>query len=247
MKSTLCRIGTSGWIYSHWRGVFYPPDLPQSAWYDHYARLFDTVEINYSFYRLPSGEAFDRWQEQAPPGFIYAVKANRYLTHVKRLKDAAEPLQRFLSRARRLGDKLGPILWQLPPNWQADPARLEAFASLLPADLTYAFEFRDPRWFVQPVRELLERYGLGFCISDMPGLHCPTWVTGGVVYLRLHGWCVVYEGRYGRERLQPWAEHIRGWLAEGHTVHAYFNNDAFGYAIEDAQVLQSLLAGVDER
>src|SRR3990172_2529508 len=107
MESTLCHIGTSGWIYPHWRDVFYPPDLPQCVWYDHYARYFDTVEINRSFYRLPSGEAFDRWREQAPPGFSYAVKANRYLTHVKRLKDAARPLGRFLSRARRLGDRLG--------------------------------------------------------------------------------------------------------------------------------------------
>jgi uncharacterized protein YecE (DUF72 family) len=107
------RIGTSGWVYPHWRGVFYPPGLPQSHWYSHYAKIFDTVEVNYSFYRLPSEEAFDCWREQAPPGFIYAVKANRYITHVKRLKDAAEPLARFLARARRLGEKLGPILWQL--------------------------------------------------------------------------------------------------------------------------------------
>ena len=236
-----CRIGTSGWVYAHWRDVFCPPDLPQSRWYGHYVRHFGTVEINYSFYRLPSEEAFDRWREQAPEGFAYAVKANRHLTHVKRLKEAAESLERFLSRARRLGDKLGPILWQLPPRWRANPARLETLAALLPADLTHAFEFRDPSWFVQPVREILERLDLTFCIFDMPDLPCPVWVTSQVVYLRFHGSGVVYGGRYGRERLQPWADRIRRWLAEGRTVYAYFNNDAFGHAVEDAQAQRDLL------
>jgi len=237
------RIGTSGWVYPHWRSVFYPPDLPQSRWYTHYAKTFDTVEINYSFYRLPSEAAFDRWREQAPPGFIYAVKANRYITHVKRLKDAAEPLERFLARARRLGDKLGPILWQLPPRWRANPERLETFAALLPPDLTHAFEFRDPRWFVEPVRRILEQHRLAFCIFDMPGLPCPTWVTSDVVYLRFHGSGIVYGGRYGREALRhPWATRIREWLREGHQVYAYFNNDAFGFAVEDAQELRALLS-----
>jgi uncharacterized protein YecE (DUF72 family) len=236
-----CRIGTSGWVYPHWRGVFYPPDLPQSRWYGHYAQHFSTVEINYSFYRLPSPEAFDSWREQAATGFLYALKANRYLTHVKRLKDAAQPLERFLSRARRLGDKLGPILWQLPPRWRADLQRLEAFASLLPTDLTHVFEFRDARWFIPPVREILERFALTFCVSHMVGLSCPTWVTSDVVYLRFHGSEAVYGGRYGREGLKPWVDRIRGWRAEGRAVYAYFNNDAFGYAVEDAQTLQSLL------
>lgn len=239
--STCCRIGTSGWVYAHWRGVFYPTGLSQSRWYDHYAKHFDTVEVNYSFYRLPSEEAFDHWREQAPVGFVYALKANRYLTHVKRLKEAAEPLERFLSRAQRLGDRLGPILWQLPPRWRANPARLEAFAAHLPNDLCHVFEFRDPRWFVQSVREVLERFGLTFCIFDMPNLPCPAWVTSDVVYLRFHGSEVVYGGQYGWENLQPWAERIRHWIAEGHTVYAYFNNDASGYAVEDARALRGLL------
>lgn len=242
--SAECRFGTSGWVYPHWRGVFYPASLPQSGWYGHYAQQFDTVEINYSFYRLPSERAFDRWREQAPAGFVYAVKANRYLTHVKRLKDAAESLERFLSRARRLGDRLGPILWQLPPRWRADPERLEAFAALLPAELTHAFEFRDPRWFVPAVREVLKRFGLAFCIFDMPDLQCPSWVTGDVIYLRFHGAEKAYGGRYGREGLQPWANRIRRWVAEGYAVYAYFNNDALGYAVSDAQVLRGLLNSI---
>lgn len=240
-KTRRCYIGTSGWVYDHWRDIFYPPDLPQSRWYAHYARYFDTVEINYSFYRLPSEGAFDHWREQAPAGFVYAIKANRYLTHIRRLKDVAGPLARFLSRVRRLGDRLGPILWQLPPRWQADPARLDAFAALLPADLIHAFEFRDPRWFVPPVREVLERYGLSFCIFNMPGLACPMWVTGETIYLRFHGSQVVYGGRYGQEALRPWAGCIEEWLAGGQAVYAYFNNDAFGYALEDAQALRDLL------
>ncbi len=237
-----CCIGTSGWVYPHWRGVFYPPALPQSRWHHHYAKHFDTVEINYSFYRLPSPEAFDRWREQAPSGFVYAVKANRFITHVKRLKDAAEPLERFLTCARRLGDKLGPVLWQLPPRWRANPERLEAFTALLPADLTHVFEFRDARWFIQPVRDILERFGLTFCVFDMRGLSCPAWVTSDVVYLRFHGAEAVYGGRYGHDGLQPWADRIREWLAEGRTVYAYFNNDAFGNAVDDAQTLQTLIA-----
>jgi uncharacterized protein YecE (DUF72 family) len=235
------RIGTSGWVYPDWRGVFYPSDLPQSGWYSFYAGAFDTVEINYSFYRLPSEETFDRWRAQAPEGFLYAVKANRYITHLKKLKDAAEPVARFLGRVRRLEQSLGPILWQLPPKWRANPERLERFATLLPPDLAHAFEFRDRRWFVEPVRRILEKHGLAFCIFDMPGLPCPTWVTSDAVYLRFHGCGEVYGGRYGRERLRPWAVRVRAWQREGRQVYVYFNNDAFGFAIEDARELNHLI------
>lgn len=240
--NTYCRIGTSGWVYPHWRGVFYPPDLTQSRWFDYYGQYFTTVEINNSFYRLPAETTFDRWQAQAPPGFIYAVKANRFVTHLKRLKDVAEPLERFLSRARRLGDTLGPILWQLPPHWHADPVRLETFAALLPTDVINVFEFRDPSWFVPPVREILERFRLSFCVFDMPNLPCPPWVTCPVVYLRFHGAETTYAGRYGPTGLEPWVERIRPWLAEERTIFAYFNNDAFGHAVEDARLLSELVA-----
>ncbi len=246
LSNTRYRIGTSGWVYPHWRGVLYPNGLPQSRWYARYAEAFDTVEVNTSFYRLPSEEAFDRWREQAPAGFLYAVKASRYITHVKRLKQVEEPLERFLARARRLGEKLGPILWQLPPNWNADPERLETFAALLPTDLVHAFEFRDPRWFVEPLQRILEQHNLAFCIFDMPGLPCPTWVTGNVVYLRFHGSGAVYGGMYGPDALRPWAANIRRWLDEGRTVYAYFNNDAFGCAVRDAQTLKHLLEANDE-
>ncbi len=236
------RIGTSGWVYPHWRELFYPAGLRQTDWFDHYAKHFDTVEINYSFYRLPSEAAFDGWRAQAPPGFLYALKANRYLTHIKRLKVEQEALERFLERARRLGDRLGPILWQLPPRWRPNLERLETFAAQLPDDLTHAFEFRDERWFSEPIREVLAGFGLTCCIFDMPDFACPDWVTSGSVYLRFHGSGVMYGGRYGERGLRPWAARIQRWLEAGRTVYAYFNNDAFGAAIEDAQTLQRLLA-----
>jgi uncharacterized protein YecE (DUF72 family) len=236
-----CCIGTSGWIYRHWRQVFYPPGLPQNRWFEHYARHFSTVEINYSFYRLPSEKAFDRWREQAPAGFIYAVKANRYLTHVKRLKDAAEPLERFLSRARRLGDRLGPILWQLPPRWRVNLERLETFVRLLPKDLIHVFEFRDSSWFAEPVFDLLTEHELSFCIMSMPGMDCPIRATSNVVYIRMHGSGLVYGGRYNHSELTEWAAHVRRFLADGRDVYVYFNNDAFGFAVENALELRQML------
>jgi uncharacterized protein YecE (DUF72 family) len=239
--SSKFRIGTSGWVYRHWQGIFYPQDLRQPNWYQYYASHFDTVEINYSFYRLPSKKAFEKWRQQAPKGFVYAVKANRYLTHMKRLKDVADPLERFLSHASLLEDKLGPILWQLPPKWQADPARLKTFAKLLPDTMIHAFEFRDPGWFIQPVRKILEQFGLTHCIFDMRNLRCPEWITSPTIYLRFHGSQYVYGGRYGREGLKPWADRVNRWLADGHMIYAYFNNDVLGYAIEDARTLRSLL------
>lgn len=235
------RVGTSGWVYPHWEGIFYPPDLPQDRWFAHYARQFDTVEVNYSFYRLPAPEQFVRWREQAPPGFLYAVKANRYLTHRKRLKDAAEPLQRFLERARLLEHTLGPILYQLPPRWQADPERLDAFARLLPRDLIHAFEFRDPRWFIPPVRQVLEQHNLAFCIFHAPEWECPLWVTGPAIYLRFHGAGVLYGGRYSRADLEIWAGRVREWLDRGYDVYAYFNNDAFGHAVANAAELREMV------
>lgn len=236
-----CLIGTSGWVYPHWRGIFYPPSLPQSRWFEHYSQHFSTVEINYSFYRLPSEEAFRRWRKKSPEGFIYAVKANRYITHVKRLKDAAEPLARFLGRARLLEDKLGPILYQLPPRWRANPERLISFAELLPPDLSHVFEFRDPRWFIQPVFQILKTHNLSFCIYSMPGIDCPLWVTSELVYIRFHGSLVLYGGSYSHEELASWAGLAKDFLAHGDRVHAHFNNDAFGNAVRNAQELRALI------
>ncbi|MFW2830151.1 DUF72 domain-containing protein [Sphingomonas sp. ID0503] len=235
------RIGCSGWIYPHWRGRFYPADLPQRCWFDHYARHFDTVEINNSFYRLPKLETFAKWRDLAPEGFRYAVKANRFLTQAKKLKDCAEPLERNLTPVRALGDALGPVLYQLPPRFRANLERLESFLMLLPRDMTHVFEFREQSWMDPTVLALLERYGAGFCTHDMPGLDVPRWTSGTVAYVRFHGAAGKYHGRYGQPALQDWAEWMEAQARTGRTVWAYFNNDVEGQAIEDALVLKRLL------
>lgn len=234
-------IGTSGWVYKHWRGVFYPPDLPQARWFEYYAGRFDTVEVNNTFYRLPEAPTFKEWAAQAPPGFVYALKASRYMTHLKKLKDAAEPLARFLERARLLGKHLGPILYQLPPNWHLNLERLEAFLQLLPADLLHVFEFRHPSWYAEEALALLDRYRVGLCIMDLPGLESPVRVTGRLAYVRFHGPSRAYEGSYPDKDLAAWTQRVRGFLASGRPVYLYFNNDAHGYAVQNAQRLREMI------
>jgi len=236
------RIGTSGWIYPHWRGTFYPPDLPERGWFAFYSRLFDTVEINNTFYRLPPAEIFDGWRRRAPAGFVYAVKASRFLTHLKKLKDASEPLESILSRARELAGHLGPILYQLPPNWRCDLDRIHRFIALLPRDLQHVFEFRDPSWHTEEIRSLFAENGVGFCIHDLHGCSCPFWITARHVYLRFHGPTqVAYAGCYDRTQLGTWAEKIRQLQASGHDVYAYFNNDQNAYAVANARELSELV------
>ena len=237
----MIRIGTSGWSYPHWREVFYPSDLPAAEWFAYYARHFDTVEINNTFYQLPAAETFRMWRAQAPASFVFAVKANRYLTHMKKLKDAAAPLERFLERARLLGDTLGPILYQLPPRWRCNLERLAQFIDLLPPELCHVFEFRDESWFCEATFALLKERGMNFCIFDMPDFPCPRQVTGPVVYVRFHGTAERYGGCYSREMLKPWADAIRGWQRAGHRVFAYFNNDVSGYAVQNAKELRELI------
>lgn len=242
MASTRVRVGTSGWIYKHWRGAIYPPKLPVKQWFAHYAGLFDTVEINNSFYRLPSEEAFDAWVRQAPLGFLYAIKASRFLTHMKKLKDAEGPLEFILGRARRLGEHLGPLLYQLPPRWRADTARLRSFLKLLPPDLCHVLEFRDPSWYNDAVRDALTEYGVCFCLHDLRGVESPNWVTGPAVYVRFHGPTEhPYAGSYSRGHLHRWAERIAGYVQDGREVFAYFNNDVGGHAVTNARQLLSLL------
>jgi uncharacterized protein YecE (DUF72 family) len=162
-------IGCSGWVYKHWRGILYPEGLPQKRWFERYAEDFQTVEINNSFYHLPKPDTFQKWRDQAPPGFCYAVKANRYLTQAKKLKDCEEPLQRMMTAVRRLGDRLGPLLYQLPPSMKINLERLESFLKILPADVNSVFEFRNIDWYRPETCALLDRYGASFCVHDMPG------------------------------------------------------------------------------
>ncbi|HLW65001.1 MAG TPA: DUF72 domain-containing protein [Gemmataceae bacterium] len=236
------RIGTSGWVYKHWRNVFYPPKLAANRWFEHYFCHFDTVEINCTFYGLPAASTFARWAEQAPSGFVYAVKANKILTHLKRLHEPREVLETMLDRARELGQHLGPILYQLPPHWGCDIERLRQFISVLPVGLEHVFEFRDPSWLNNDVKALLADTGMNFCIHDLAGFPCPLCVTGPIAYVRFHGpMKAKHVGRYTPQQLREWAARIAGFQRAGHAVYAYFNNDAEGHAVINARELQHLL------
>lgn len=225
------RIGTSGYQYNHWQGIFYPPEIRQKDWFAYYTRHFDTVEINNTFYRLPSAQAFDAWREQAPADFCYVLKFSRYGTHVKRLKDGRATVRRFLRVARRLKEFLGPILVQLPPNWRVNAARLEEFLKATPRSLRWAFEFRDPSWLCEEVFALLQRHNSALCIHDMISDH-PRRLTADWVYLRFHG--RHYSGSYTDDALQTEARWIEQQLGNGKDVFAYFNNDIGGHAVRDA-------------
>jgi len=235
------RIGTSGWVYNHWRGIYYPQELPQRAWFAYYARDFDTVEINNSFYRLPSEAAFDAWRKQAPPGFLYSVKASRFITHMKKLKDPEAPLRAFLERASRLGKTLGPVLYQLPPNWQVNLPRFEHFLSILPKGQAHVIEFRDESWLIEDVFTLMERYHIVHCLHDMPPLQIPLRLTASPLYLRFHG-DPTYSGDYSCATLETWAKRIAEWRSQKLDVLVYFNNDVGGYALKNAKILKQLLA-----
>ena len=234
-------IGCSGWQYRHWRGNFYDAALPQSRWFDHYAAVFDTVEINNSFYRLPEKATFARWAARAPGGFIYAVKASRFLTHMKKLKDPEEPLDRLLSRARALGRHLGPILYQLPPGWKLDRERLEHFLQALPRGLRHVLEFRDPTWYADDVLRLLEAHRVALCLHDMRGSATGRQRVGPFVYVRFHGPSGTYSGGYSADRLGSWAAWLHEQRLAGADVYAYFNNDVGGHAPRDALTLRRLM------
>ncbi len=237
------RIGTSGWVYKHWRGIFYPPDWPPRNWFAYYAREFDTIEINNSFYRLPSETAFDAWREQAPPNFLYAVKASRFITHLKKLKDPNRPLDLFFARAKRLGEMLGPVLFQLPPHWGVDPSRFENFLSVLPEGQIHVVEFRDPSWLIEEVFRLMERYQVAHCIHDFTGLEVPLRVTAATIYIRFHG-DPVHGGNYTPGALEVWAKRMAKWhgASGNHNIFAYFNNDVSGYALKNAKALKEMLS-----
>lgn len=235
-------IGCSGWNYRHWRGLFYPTELRVAQWFEFYARRFDTVEINNTFYRLPEPPVFTAWRAQAPAGFVYAVKASRYLTHMKKLKDPGEPLARILGRAALLGAHLGPVLYQLPPGWRVDVARLAEFLRLLPPAISHVLEFREPSWYADEVLALMHERAVGLCVHDMPGSAIARAAIGAAVYVRFHGPTGHYSGSYDAAALQPWAEWIAEVHRQGRDVYVYFNNDIGGHAITDAERLRGLLA-----
>ncbi len=226
-------------MYRHWRGVLYPEGLAQRSWLPRYAAVFDTVELNATFYRLPSAESVERWRDAVPPGFVFAVKGSRYLTHLKRLLDADEGLRRFDTPISRLGRKLGPMLWQLPPHMKPDLERLDAFLERLPRG-RQAVEFRDPAWYVEETCDVLDRHGAAFCEHDDVKRDPPR-LTGGFRYVRFHGTTGKYSGRYGPAALRPRAEDYLASAARGVDVFVYFNNDLGGHAVMDALDLLALV------
>jgi uncharacterized protein YecE (DUF72 family) len=238
----MLRIGTSGWIYRHWVGDFYPRSVRAKDRFAHYASQFDTVEINGSFYRLPSEAAVAAWAAQAPPGFLYAWKASRFITHNKKLKDVADSLRLVFGRMAPLGPSFGPVLFQLPPQLRLNLERLADFLTLLPKDRRCAVEFRHPSWYVDPVYDLLRRHDVAFCISDHEDAPSPWEATASFAYVRGHGPGGRYVGRYSARELEGWAERIGQWRAEGRDVFVYFDNDMGGAAPLDAAAFRRILA-----
>jgi uncharacterized protein YecE (DUF72 family) len=229
------RVGTSGWQYDDWKGLFYPEDLPKDRWFSYYAEHFDTVEVNNTFYHLPSQDAFDAWREQAPAGFLYTLKFSRYGTQMKKLKDPEEVIRNFMQRAERLKSFLGPILVQLPPHWKSNPGRLAAFLEAAPAAVRWAVEFRDSSWLNDEVFAVLRNRGAALVIHDLIADH-PKIATSDWVYLRFHG--VDYSHDYSPQALASTADLIRDFLDDGLDVYAYFNNDYHGYALHNARDLR---------
>jgi len=240
------RIGCSGWNYAHWRnGVFYPPRLPASKWLEHYARFFDTVEVNATFYRLPRRSSVARWVEQSPPGFAFAIKASRYLTHIKRLSDLGPGLERFYACIEPLlgSPKLGPILWQLPPNFKRDDGRLAAALERLPKEQRHCFEFRDASWFHADVYALLREHGVALVIGDRPEVHSfqSHELTADFTFVRFHSGTRGRRGNYSESELEEWAQRFEDWSRHA-TIWAYFNNDWEGFAPRNALWLKKRLA-----
>ena len=236
------RIGTSGWHYKHWVGTYYPETCKPAQMLAHYLRDFDTVELNNSFYRLPTEQAFDCWRDATPPGFRFAVKGSRFITHNKTLKDPENALENLLPRAERLDEKLGVILWQLPPKWRKNVERLEEFLAALPREHRYTFEFREPSWHADDVRAVLRRYNAAFCIYELAGFHTDFEVTADFAYVRLHGPAAgKYQGSYTDAQLERWAERVAEWSRTLRAVYIYFDNDQHGYAAQNARTLKRML------
>jgi uncharacterized protein YecE (DUF72 family) len=239
VRSSL-HIGTSGWHYAHWKGPFYPEDLHDAEMLSFYTGRFSTVEVNNTFYRLPQKQTLAGWRDIVPPGFIFSVKASRFITHMKKLSDVGKPLSVFLETIDVLGDKLGPVLFQLPPRWHINTERLRTFLSILPKEYRYAFEFRDPSWFVQETYDALSDAGASFCIYHLGGSLSPKTITSDIVYIRLHGPGGPYRGQYRTEDLADWARLFATWREQKKEIYCYFDNDEAGFAAHDALKLSEM-------
>ena len=238
------RIGTSGYHYKHWVGRYYPEGIKSSEMLRHYLEDFDTVELNNTFYKLPKEESFDTWRKSTPPGFLFAVKGSRFITHMIKLKDPERGLVNFLPRAERLGKKLGPILWQLPPGWKVNLERLETFLRHLPRGQRHTFELRNETWMTDEVYAILRKYNAAFCIYELAGYQSPIEITADWTYIRLHGpTAFKYQGSYSDAQLEEWADRIRAWSRKLQAIYVYFDNDDSAYAVDNALTLKRLVRG----
>ena len=234
-------VGTSGWSYDHWKGPFYPEHLASDQMLAYYVEHFRSAEINTSFYHLPAEQTLKHWREATPEDFLFTAKASRYITHMKKLKDPQQTVNTFLHRIRILGDKLGPVLFQLPPRWHFNKERLTAFLDALSTEFRYAFEFRDPSWLNEETYALLSRHKAALCIYELDGFLSPRTLTTDLVYVRLHGPAGPYQGSYDEASLSGWASALASWAAQGRAVCCYFDNDERGYAARNAERLQAML------
>jgi len=243
MQKKSIHIGTSGWHYKHWKGHFYPEDLNYRDWLEFYAKQLRTVEINNTFYQLPEKKTLEKWRDTVSSPFIFSVKSSRYITHIKKLRDPDQGFESFFPRIEVLGDKLGPILFQLPPRWHFDLERLKSFLQALPQNFRYTFEFRDSSWWREEVYDALKNHGAAFCIFELAGQLSPKQVTADFVYVRLHGPGDAYQGKYDNRTLAGWANAFSTWENQGKESFCYFDNDEKGYAAQNALSLQDMFKG----
>lgn len=236
-------IGTSGWNYDHWKGNFYPESIKKKEWFSHYQSELSTVEINNTFYNLPSKKTFEDWRGATAEGFLFSVKASRYITHMKKLKDPEQSTPKFFDAVQGLGDKLGPVLFQLPPKWKKNTERLQSFVRELPEGFRYTFEFRDHSWFDTEIYQILSNNNIAFCIYHLEGFETPRETTADFVYIRLHGPEAAYQGKYSREELSGWAGALAAWQRQGKDVYLYFDNDQLGYAPQNALEIRNMVQG----
>jgi len=245
-KKQQIQIGTSGWQYRHWKKLFYPEKLPRAEWLLHYTSVFSSVEVNSSFYKLPEAADIHHWCDSTPSRFRFSVKAPKSITHFKKLKNCESLLQTLLGRLDAFGDRLGPVLFQLPPNWRCNARRLAEFLDTLPREKHFAFEFRDPSWHCEAVYDLLAAHDAAFCIFDLDGVTTPLVTPGRFVYVRLHGPRSSYTGNYRAQTLRTWSGRALGWQRAKKDVYVYFDNDARAYSARNARRMLGMMRAEDK-
>lgn len=235
-------IGTSGYSYRHWKVIFYPKNLSSDRWLEYYVRYFKTVELNVTFYQLPQKSVFKSWYKRTPKNFLFVCKGNRFITHVKKLKGTKEAVKLFFNRVLLLKEKLGLILWQLPPGWKVNLNRLEDFLKIISKyKIRQAFEFRNETWFCDEVFKILKKYKVSLVIADSSQYPLVEKIISSFVYLRFHGGQILYGSEYSFKELKFWAKKIKQWINKGLDVFIYFNNDAQGFAVKNTKQLKKIL------